>query len=208
MSRRIFIIGNGEVSRDLSDEIDASDFVIRFNQPKRSIGMTGTRTDLLFVNACDIPMKRRLDDSDYWRSPIVGAAGEVILNYNWLSLRLYGVPLRRWIRERRRYDWIEPTIAAFQAMGKPVRCLTTREYRAALRDLRTGGENPCPSTGYLGIHHFLTRLSVPDDRITICGFSFEGWRGHQWDLEKNWLRARCRRYDIAIMETSFRAEGS
>lgn len=43
MNKTIFIVGNGPLDRDLSSEIDAADLVLRFNEPRVSLGMSGTK---------------------------------------------------------------------------------------------------------------------------------------------------------------------
>jgi hypothetical protein len=45
------IVGNGELTRDLSEIVDSAQFAMRFNEPKASIGMSGSRTDILMLAA-------------------------------------------------------------------------------------------------------------------------------------------------------------
>ncbi len=47
--KKLFIVGNGVLLEDMSARVDASDAVMRFNEPKASIGMSGTKTTWLFV---------------------------------------------------------------------------------------------------------------------------------------------------------------
>ena len=39
-----------------------------------------------------------------------------------------------------------------------------------------------PSTGFLAVHYVLE--AMPDYRLCMVGFSFEGWPGHPWTLEQ------------------------
>jgi hypothetical protein len=82
MKKRLFVVGNGPLPEDLSARVDASDHVIRFNEPKASIGMSGTKTDWLFLNNTGKPMQRRLADPAYPVSPIVRAADLVFFVYH------------------------------------------------------------------------------------------------------------------------------
>lgn len=45
--KRAFIVGNGPLLMDMSEQVNNSDHVIRFNEPKTSIGMSGTKTTAL-----------------------------------------------------------------------------------------------------------------------------------------------------------------
>jgi hypothetical protein len=47
--KRLFVVGNGPLPFDMAESVDASDHVVRFNEPKASIGMSGTKTNWLFV---------------------------------------------------------------------------------------------------------------------------------------------------------------
>ncbi|MEK1890731.1 MAG: hypothetical protein AAAB35_24845 [Phyllobacterium sp.] len=71
--KTMFIVGNGPIKDNLSEEVDRSDLVVRFNEPKSSKGMSGVKTDILFVCNSGKPMQRRLTDPSYFASPIVQA---------------------------------------------------------------------------------------------------------------------------------------
>ena len=43
------IVGNGPVPCEMSAYVDTADVVMRFNEPKAAKGMTGTKTDMLYV---------------------------------------------------------------------------------------------------------------------------------------------------------------
>lgn len=90
MKKRLFIVGNGPLISDLGDRVNSSDHVIRFNEPKSSPGMSGTKTDWLFVCNTGKPMARRLKNPDYPGSPIVQAAQLVFLVSHPIAVENYG----------------------------------------------------------------------------------------------------------------------
>ena len=46
-----------------------------------------------------------------------------------------------------------------------------------------------PSTGFLGIIYALTLLDeINFESIILYGFSHQGWKGHKWGKEKNYLK--------------------
>ena len=50
MKKRMILVGNKVIDKDISDEIEQFDFIVRLNR-MNNWGMTGTRTDILLVDA-------------------------------------------------------------------------------------------------------------------------------------------------------------
>ena len=44
-------------------------------------------------------------------------------------------------------------------------------------------QDAMPSTGMIAYDWLLQRLK-PDDYLTVAGFTFEGWPGHPWEIER------------------------
>lgn len=201
MGKTLFIVGNGPLPRDLGAEVEAADFVVRFNEPKASIGMSGTKTDWLFLNNSGKPMQRRLVNPDYVRSPIVSAAGTIFFVYHPLTISHYLIrpnPLS-WLRGRRA-DWTRAALDMFGKAGKEVVILPPGLYEAGCAELglpKDKMRTVFPSTGFFGIRYVLGRFG-PDWQIHICGFSWQGWKRHAWADERAWVEARCRERNITV----------
>lgn len=202
--KRLFIVGNGVLLEDMSERVDASDAVMRFNEPKASIGMSGTKTKWLFVCNTGKPMKRRLDDPHYPKSPIVQAAEWVILASHPTAVEKYAPKLSLLARLKgRRAEWTWACINMFGNAGKMVAVMPVSDYEAGCREL---GLEPSellkvrtfPSTGYFGIRYALQQCPAEEWDVEIAGFSWQGWQRHAWADERSWLERKVAERNIHI----------
>lgn len=187
------IIGNGHLSQDLSALVDSADFAVRFNEPKESIGRSGTRTDLLFLATSSKSMQRRLNDPGFLTSPTFRAAKAVALVYHPSIIRTYHPKPNLLSRLKgRRSDWTAQTIEQVGVTGKEIRIMPPDFYKegcAALGLSEADMHKVFPSTGFFGIFYCTTQFPVEQWDIRICGFSFEGWKRHAWSAERQWIEA-------------------
>lgn len=201
-TRQLFLVGNGPLPRDMTAEIDAADFVVRFNEPKASIGMSGTRTDWLFLNNSGKPMERRLKDPGYVVSPIVQAARTVIFTYHPITIDRYLIRPNILSRLKgRRSDWTDAALQMFGRAGKEVLILPPVFYEDGCRALGVPDDEMTrlfPSTGYFGIRYVLEHFSTADWQIHICGFTWEGWKRHAWMQERGWVEAQVEEHGIRV----------
>jgi hypothetical protein len=202
--KRLFIVGNGVLLEDMSERVDASDAVMRFNEPKASIGMSGTKTKWLFVCNTGKPMKRRLDDPNYPKSPIVQAAELVVLASHPTAVEKYAPKLSLLARLKgRRAEWTWACINMFGNAGKMVAVMPVSDYEAGCREL---GLEPSellkvrtfPSTGYFGIRYALQQCPADEWDVEIAGFSWQGWQRHAWADERSWLERKVEERNIRI----------
>lgn len=203
--KRLFVVGNGRLPFDMSERVDASDHVIRFNEPKQSIGMSGSKTTWLFVANSGKPMQRRLSDPGYPASPIVQAADIVFLVYHPRILRDYfrQPNLLSRLKGRRR-DWTDATLTMFGEAGKTVAILPPSFYREGCAELglpRTMLTQVFPSTGYFGIRYALSHLPPAEWDVEIAGFSWEGWKRHAWADERAWIMRKANERSIRFWAT-------
>lgn len=202
--KRLFIVGNGVLLEDMSERVDASDAVMRFNEPKASIGMSGTKTKWLFVCNTGKPMKRRLDNPSYPTSPIVQAAELVILVSHPIAVEKYARKESLWARIKgRRDEWTWASINMFGGAGKMVAILPVSEYEAGCRELglepsELAERRVIPSTGYFGIRYALEQCPADQWDVEIAGFSWQGWQRHAWADERSWLERKVAERNIHI----------
>lgn len=209
--KRLVIVGNGPLSRDFSVEIDAADFVLRFNEPKASVGMSGTRTDRLIMANSGKPMQRRLADPKLAASPILRAARELVLPYHPAIVRRY---FRKpsWLSrlKGRRADWTLAAIEAFGAAGVEIRVMPPHFYEAGCRALGLPPERlreVFPSTGFFGIWHALEHFPPGEWRVELCGFSWKGWQRHAWGDERDWVARHVAEGRITLIDPDVAALG-
>jgi hypothetical protein len=79
MKKQLTVVGNGPLSRNLSNDIDSSDYVLRFNVPHSLDGMAGSRTDLLMLATSAKQMQDWLHDPTFLNS-IRASSGVFIIN--------------------------------------------------------------------------------------------------------------------------------
>ncbi|MEP7453916.1 hypothetical protein [Phyllobacterium sp. SB3] len=204
MRKTAVVVGNGTLPGDRSQTIDAADFIVRFNEPKLSVGLSGTRTDLLILATSSKPMQRRLNDLSFTQSPTFKAAREVMLAYHPSIIRKYH-PKPNILSQLkgRRSDWTEKTIEIVGGAGKEIRIMPPQFYLAGCAELGLSESEMhtiFPSTGYFGIRYVLQMFPPAEWDIKLCGFSWEGWKRHSWDAEKQWVERNIATGKTSILE--------
>lgn len=204
MKKTLIIVGNAPLPRDLSAEVDAADFVVRFNEPKQSIGMSGTRTDLLMLATSSKPMQRRLRDPGFVQTPTFKAAKEVMLAYHPSIIRKYH-PRPNFLSrlKGRRGDWTMQTIEVVGSAGKEIRIMPPQFYLAGCKELGVTEENISkvfPSTGFFGIWYMLEKCPQESWDVKICGFTWEGWKRHTWGDERSWVKQKVESGRISLIQ--------
>ncbi|MBN9044527.1 MAG: glycosyltransferase family 29 protein [Rhizobiales bacterium] len=204
MKKTLVIVGNAALPRDLSTEVDAADFVVRFNEPKQSIGMSGTRTDLLMLATSSKPMQRRLRDPAFTQTPTFRAAKEVMLAYHPSIIRQYHPKPNFLSRLKgRRSDWTMETIEVVGGAGKEIRIMPPQFYVEGCRELGVSAENMhrvFPSTGFFGIWYMLGKCPPEQWNVKLCGFTWEGWKRHAWGDERSWVEEKVKSGRISLIE--------
>ena len=197
------IVGNGCLAQDVSAVVDSADFVLRFNAPKLSVGLSGSRTDLLMLATSSKPMQRRLDDPAFFTSPTFMAAKAVMLVYHPAILRRYHPKPNLLSRLKgRRSDWTQQTIERVGAAGKEICIMPPQFYQAGCAALGLGEADMYrvfPSTGFFGLYHCLQRFPPDQWDIKLCGFSWEGWKRHSWDGERRWVEMHAASGRLAVI---------
>lgn len=191
------IVGNGDLSRDFSVDIDNADYVIRFNEPRLLDGWSGVKTDCLMLVNSSKAMQTKLYDSAFIVSPFFENADELVFVYHPQILRRYFKRpfIASRVFKRRKVDWTREAIDILGGSGKMITILPPQFYLAACRDIGIEGEKlyqQFPSTGYLGIWRALREFWPAEWQINIVGFGFEGWRRHNWNDERLWVMKRVK----------------
>lgn len=202
--KRMVIVGSGPISRDFSAHVDAADFVLRFNEPKQGIGLSGTKTDWLMMANSGKPQQRRLDDPSFISSPFFQAAKELIFTYHPSIIAKYfrkPNPLS-WLGGRRS-DWTVRSIREFGGAGKQIRIMPPQFYEEGCRELgvpHSKMHELFPSTGFFGIWHALETRAPEEWRIEVCGFTWQGWQRHAWMDERRWVTSKVQEGRLVLID--------
>jgi hypothetical protein len=190
---RVAIVGNGPIAEGRAAEIDSSDLVVRFNESLNPLDRTGTKTDLLFLANSGKHMQARLTDPAYMAFAVVQNAPKIILPYHPTIIARYH-PKPNMISRLmgRRADWTAPAIDYFGRAGKEIAVLPPQFYEECCEELRINAaerHRVFPSTGFIGIRYVLKVVNAEPSAITLFGFTWEGWKRHAWDAEREWIAA-------------------
>lgn len=191
MKKTLVVVGNAPLPLSRAEEIDAADYVVRFNEPQAPTGMIGTRTDLLILATTNKPMQLRLQEAGFLQNPIFLAAKEIMLAYHPSIISAYHPKPNVLSRLKgRRADWTVETIDVLGRAGKEIRVMPPQFYLDGCRELGLSErdmEKIFPSTGFLGIRYMLEKYPSESWDIKLCGFTWQGWKRHKWDSEKDWV---------------------
>ncbi|TWD54225.1 hypothetical protein FB480_103133 [Agrobacterium vitis] len=192
MTRTIMIIGNGDIGSLVAQRIDGADMVIRFNG-SRNFERAGSRTDVVAVCNTGRPAKAMVQNAA-WRDSVPVKDCRAIWS----------------VRDMQKFQRIKPDVlAAFpeledffddytEAFGAFAR-ENGKEHvvlPAALHDAvdaELAAFQPAryvvPSSGLMVMAHVLNDPAFVGDEIAFAGFSHQGWDGHPFDAERQWVNA-------------------
>lgn len=194
--RRLVVVGNADLPRDFSEQIDTADYVLRFNRPRPLDGWSGTKTSCLMMCNSGKPMQEKLKNQVFMENKFFQAAEFITLVYHpYIMKTFFKKPrLTSQLLKHRRLDWTDKAIKVFgQAGNKDIVIKSAQFYLDACAEIGIEGEGLkqwFPSTGYLGIWDCLQRLNLDEWDVFICGFTWQGWQHHAWSTEEQWVRAR------------------
>ncbi|MBN8954643.1 MULTISPECIES: hypothetical protein [unclassified Rhizobium] len=188
------IVGNGKLERDIADIVDGAQFVMRFNEPNLTGGMSGERTDMIMLAASSKTLYRRMIEPDFLDNKALKAAKVVMLAYHPEIIRQYHPRPNIFQRlSGRRADWTMQAIKQLGKAGKEIRIMPPQTYMDGCSELGIAGpymHQIFPSTGFLGIAYTLAKFPASEWDVKLCGFSWEGWKRHDWQKERIWVENR------------------
>ena len=202
--KTLIVVGNGPLERDFSTTIDAADFVLRFNEPRVSLGMSGTKTDLLMLATSSKQMQDWLSRPDFLNSAIVRNTKEILFAFHpTIIKRFHPRPNFLSKLKGRRADWTKEAIYYFGNADKQIRIMPTQMYFDVCAELEIKPEQMkrvFPSTGFFGIWLMLQTHLAEDWRIKLCGFSWEGWKRHDWTGERDWIETKIKEGRLELLK--------
>ncbi|WP_411035685.1 Urease operon accessory protein [Shinella sp. BYT-45] len=193
MSRRIAIVGNGNIPEGLAGAIDSADIVIRFNLC-RSAGPGGTKTDVVAVCNTGRPALEMLAGGRWKASDAVRQAKEIWCVRTSEMFAAMRSPLAESHPDLD--DFCDDYTIGFDTFarvtGRRLDVVPAAVHRAV--DASLAAFDPPPyvvaSSGLIVIAHVLDNVAKDGDRVSIAGFGHEGWQWHPFAAERRWVDAR------------------
>ncbi len=186
MRKRLVIVGNGPLVKDCTSLVDSSDFVVRFNLCASFAMHTGTRTDVLCLNNTGRPALELARGALLKGFPFSQTVEEI-----WFP-RPRQSALQRFIEKLRPLhsdlEYGDAIIAAHGWQTKRIEyLLETRQRELWMKLLAQGKPRIAPrkpSSGMVAIEYVLSEDRFADYEKHFLGFTFQGWKRHPWELER------------------------
>lgn len=184
----IVLVGNAPLKRDHSSLVDRADLVVRFNIPRTYGAGSGTRFDVWTI--ANTAGGRQLADSQVFKSAVYKDQPSQL----WIprsvdvhkELRALHTESETLLTSASEIDFSDEIIRANDLKQLNIVRFPANVYWGCLDILRSAATRQervrIPSTGFLTIYYVLQILSQRP--LIVIGFSFEGWNGHPWHLEK------------------------
>lgn len=194
--KKLLIIGNANVADDYAAFVHSCDVVVRINLRKNHNtihGTTGQKTDILCYTPRAVHMVLNNDEDlecikDYCKGVrrlwFLRPRHAYLVNRTFLA----GFILRK---ERLFLDESRAFLKSFE-LKKTVPEFVGKDFLDAvihkLCALNPSIKRPLPSAGILVIEKVLACADFDHYEKYLLGFTFEGWEGHPWELEKELVR--------------------
>jgi len=205
MRRRIMIVGNGDIGEGLADIIDSADLVMRFNDC-RSVGAGGGRTDIVAVCNTGRPGKAMTAESNWACNKSVWLASSIWCVRDPAKFKAMRPEILRDHSELDDFcdDYTDGFADYARQNGKDFHIIPAATHDALDQALAAYELEPyvVPSTGAVAIAEFLAHYRKPDDQIFLAGFGHQGWDGHPWQAERQWVNDLIERRQLARLSTN------
>lgn len=175
--KRIILVGNAPIMINEAT-INGYDFVIQFNSCPNIANDVVVKTDVVCITNGRYPTQEML------RSKVFD--NKILFQ----SIKAVYIPTPN--GGERLPDKDYPTdrlINHFKPKGIPVIQVDVGFYNDIRAEFDANGQyEKLPSTGFIALRHILASGIYDDWEIHMVGFTFEGWYGHSWDYEKEFVK--------------------
>ena len=191
-SKKIILVANAENITDINHYLAHDDLIVRFNIPKTStLEPTGLRTDILFLaNTVDILDKKLKKNGKFLKfSKKYNQQFQIIFPYSDNLIKIINptyVKKRFFICEILNNFNNFYYIKLLNSYGFEVEILDEESYFSLQEKISS---NQIISTGLIAVNYFLNNPKYFNYDLYLHGFSFEGWSGHNWSKEKEFVES-------------------
>lgn len=208
-NKKIILIANSEHIFDINPYISDNDIIVRFNLPKTStLPLTGNRTDLLFLaNSVDVVQKKLKPHSKFIHF-LQGIKNEFTIIFPY-SDDLIKINKPKY--KKKTFIFFKQLTDNFnnieysnfiKSQGYSLEIMPDGYYLDLKKEVDPDSKNIL-STGFLAANYFLRNQAYQDYDVYLHGFSFEGWDGHNWDKEKEYMNQMIQQHKIHIFSISY-----
>jgi hypothetical protein len=197
-TKNLAIIGNSSLSKDFSLEIEKKDVVVRFNEMKNYGVNTGKKTDIWVISSnkflldqhikngmlggeIKIKITKMIEDCKYiffCIPPYLDAEGLNDKNRKNVILT----------DKINRIEAVHNFVETYDINELSYRILEfPQNYVDELAPYIWKRKWICPSNGYLITRTIVDDYTYSNYKKTLYGFSWNGWEGHPWVLERLFL---------------------
>jgi hypothetical protein len=206
--KTMFIVGNGNVESDITSVIDKADIVIRFNNINNYDENTGTKTSFWVLSS-----NMFLINQHIFGSQILGNKKNITIKEMIRTTRsllfsippLYPFQLEKDIKmfsndKENRVVAVSNFLQHYESTKHPNRIIEfPNMYVFDIAPEIWSSKWVSPSNGYLFTRMFVDDPTYYNHKKYLVGFSWEGWEGHPWILEKLYLEKLDRENLITIL---------
>ncbi|WP_224973541.1 glycosyltransferase family 29 protein [Acinetobacter oleivorans] len=206
-SKKIILVANSNAVFNINGVINDQDIVVRFNSPdQQKIEMTGSRTDLLFLaNTVDL-MEKRLKNKEFnnfvetlEKTTVLFPFEDDLINkinpIGKVSYRKFFIKFKKYIKNSDNEKYIN------YFFDKNIKVdVIDQSYYWTAKDSIDKDSLSILTTGFIAIFYFLNNEEYRDYDIYLCGFTFQGWSGHDWEQEKKCVLDLIANKKVYILE--------
>jgi len=178
--KKLVLVGNASLNKDMSAFIDASDVVIRFNDA-RTLGVkSGFKTDILCVRNTGGPALCFIANKSVKKYPKFPDLSEVWFPRNGDTFTEYS----------------EKIIESNELCDVKIRRFSKELNNKVFEKLVviSKSEKIYPSSGFLALSYILETSEFDQYEKYIVGFTFDMWEGHPAKAERILVETYCKQY--------------
>ncbi|MDD2662764.1 MAG: hypothetical protein PHD19_03285 [Dechloromonas sp.] len=187
---RMVILGNAPMKFDMTQYVDASALVVRFNECGNYAKGTGTKADILCLNNFGKPAEQWITRKTIQKLPFISSVDEIWIPRVADILLTHRIAYKELTGDRHfdkdKFRDLSNELISSNGLGEKKIVRFSEELNKEVLD-NLKSLSPVdfrePSTGILAISHVLSEGRFSGYDKIILGFTFEGWKGHPWSGE-------------------------
>lgn len=183
---RLLILGNAPLRENLSEFIDSSDIVLRFNDAFYYGFNTGFKVDILCITNTGSSSLSIATNKEILRKRINEKVSEIWLPRDSAYHKQYIIENNIDYTLTEFNDYSQEIIESNHLNNKVIKNFS-KEFNKTVFN-KVINYNPsyfiCPSTGIMALEYIISDERFSEFEKILVGFTFEGWKGHAWAEEQ------------------------
>ncbi|GAB1401600.1 hypothetical protein MASR1M68_05110 [Elusimicrobiota bacterium] len=183
---RLLILGNAPLRENLSEFIDTSDIVLRFNDAFYYGFNTGRKVDILCITNTGSSSLSIATNREILRKKINEKVSEIWFPRDSDYHKKYIIENHIDYTLNEFDDYSHEIISSNHLNDKIIKKFSKEFNKTVFNKVIT--YNPsyfiCPSTGIMALEYIISDERFSEFEKILVGFTFEGWKGHAWSEEQ------------------------